>query len=194
MMPAVKNETVRRAAPAARRRRAYKTCSFTGHRPQKLGFAENDPRCDDFKRRLTETLQDLIGQGYVLFVSGGAMGFDMYAAEAVLDLKAQYPWIMLEMVSPYDAQAERWPEALRARREALLRRADIVTATGHDFDRGCLMRRNRYLVDRADLLLAAYNGQPGGTAMTIDMARRRGVTVQTLDPRGPASAKMSIVD
>lgn len=171
-------------------RHAYKTCSFTGHRPQKLpfGFDEADPRCVAFKQRIREAIEGLIGEGYALFVSGGAMGFDMFAAEAVLALKAKYPWIMLEMVSPYDGQADRWPEAYRLRRDQLLRGADIVTATGHSYDKGSLFRRNRYLVNRADLVLAAFDGQSGGTAMTVGYAREKGVPVRVILPDEPASA------
>ena len=72
------------------------------------------------------------------------------------------------MVSPFDGQADRWSAALRGRHDALVAGADIVTATGHRYSPSCLHRRNRYLVDNADLLLAAYDGRPGGTAQTAD--------------------------
>lgn len=38
------------------------------------------------------------------------------------------------------------------------------------------------LVDNADLLLAAYDGQPGGTAMTCELARRYDVPVMKIKP------------
>lgn len=60
--------------------------AFTGHRPQKLpfGFDETDPRCVGFKRRLCNSIEMMILEGYTHFISGGALGMDMYAAEAVL--------------------------------------------------------------------------------------------------------------
>ena len=42
--------------------------------------------------------------------------------------------------------------------------------------------RNRYLVNNADLLLAAYDEQPGGTEMTIQTAKANGVKVQIIRP------------
>ena len=45
-----------------------------------------------------------------------------------------------------------------------------------------MFRRNHYLVDNADLLLAAYDGQPGGTAMTCKLARRYDVPVMKIKP------------
>ena len=65
-----------------------KRVAFTGYRPQKMpfGFDEQDERCVDFKKRLRDTIESFIWQGYQHFISGGAMGMDMYAAEMVLEL------------------------------------------------------------------------------------------------------------
>ena len=106
----------------------------------------------------------------------------MYAAEAVLDLKKQYPEIMLEMVSPFDTQAAKWAPEYRQRHDALFDKADIVTATGHQYTKSCMFARNRYLVDNADMLLAAYDGQPGGTEMTIRYAKQMGIQVCCISP------------
>lgn len=159
-------------------------CAFTGHRPQKMpfGFDEADPRCVDFKRRLKNTIIGLYFSGYKHFISGGALGMDMYAAEAVVDLREEFPEIILEMVSPFDAQAAKWSPELQARHDRLFELADITTATGHEYTKGAMFTRNRYLVSNADLLLAAYDGQPGGTAMTIQNAEANGVKVQVIRP------------
>ena len=161
-------------------------CAFTGHRPQKLpfGFDETDERCLAFKRRLSEAIGELIREGYTHFLSGGALGTDIWAAEAVLLLRYRNPEILLEMVSPFDSQAARWREEDRARHDRLFALADIVTATGHEFSPGCLQRRNRYLVDNADLLLAASSGIRGGTEQTVAYARRIGVPVRFLAMEG----------
>ena len=86
--------TVKRHSPPGAKR-----CAFTGYRPQKMpfGFNESDPRCVDFKRRVKETIQALYDMGYRHFISGGALGMDMFAAEAVLELRAQHPDMILEM-------------------------------------------------------------------------------------------------
>lgn len=85
--------------------------AFTGHRPQKLpfGFDETDPRCVDFKRRLCNSIEMMILEEYTHFISGGALGMDMYAAEAVLTLREQYPEITLEIAIPHDGQTAKWP-------------------------------------------------------------------------------------
>ena len=122
--------TVRRHSPPGAKR-----CAFTGYRPQKMpfGFNESDPRCIDFKRRVKETIQALYDMGYRHFISGGALGMDMFAAEAVLELRARHSDMILEMVSPFDDQAARWSPELRARHDRLFAQADITTATGHAY-------------------------------------------------------------
>lgn len=171
---------------AVRRRSAQvcKRCAFTGYRPQKLpfGFNESDPACVSLKAELYRRIEELIGQGYAHFLSGGAMATDTWAAEAVLELKEKYPWIILEMVSPFDSQADRWNAEYKARHDRLFDEADIVTVISHTYTKSCLFRRNRYLVDNADLLLAVYDGLPGGTAMTCEYARQMGVPIRLIMP------------
>ena len=68
-----------------------KTCAFTGHRPQNLpfGFNEEDEHCISLKKVLREQIINLIeNKGVTHFISGMAIGVDMYAAEIVLGLKA----------------------------------------------------------------------------------------------------------
>jgi len=59
--------------------------------------------------------------------------------------------------------------------------SDHVETLAEKFDRGCMFRRNRYLVDHSDIVLAAYDGiSAGGTAMTINYAHARDVRVRRL--------------
>lgn len=159
-------------------------CAFSGYRPQKMpfGFDELDQRCIDFKQRLHDTIESLIWCGYSHFLSGGALGMDMYAAEIVLDFRQQYPWIGLEMVIPFDSQPDKWNDLYKERYRALLDKADIVTFISHEYSKGAIFLRNRYLVDNADLLLAAYDGQPGGTQLTCNYARKAGIDVCKIPP------------
>lgn len=73
-----------------------KICCFTGHRPQNLPFRfdEQDRRCRKLKRVLQkEILRQINEEGVQHFISGMAIGVDMYAAEIVLELKHKYPRI-----------------------------------------------------------------------------------------------------
>jgi len=173
------------------RQRLCKACAFTGYRPSKMpwGFDERDARCMEFKFRLREALEYLVGKGYVDFLSGGALGFDQMAAEMVLSLREKYPWVRLIMVLPFDGQADRWSEEQRRRWLDIIEASDRVVHVSHEYDQGVFFRRNHYLVENAHLLLAAFDGQPGGTAGTVAYARRHGVKVLRLTPvKGTARA------
>jgi len=162
---------------------SIKTCAFTGHRPSKMpwGKDENSPEGVLFKFRLRESLDYLIGMGYVNFLSGGAQGCDMMAAEIVLSLRETYPWIKLTMVCPWNGQADRWPDDQQQRWRHILEESDQVIYTSGSYEKGVFFHRNRYLVENASLILAAYNGDSqSGTGMTIRYAHKRGVKVLRL--------------
>ena len=139
------------------------TCCFTGHRPDKLpwGEAEGDPRCLELKRGL----------------------------ETVLALRERYPHITLEGVRPCESQADGWPEREKERYWSILDRCDYETLVQHRYDRGCMARRNRYMVDRSSRIIAVYDGVPqGGTAQTLLYAMRRGLKTDILSPEGRREA------
>lgn len=162
---------------------AIKTVAFTGHRPEKMPWGNDEASSDAliYKFRLRETLEYLIGQGYVNFLSGGARGFDTIAAEMVISLREVYPWIRLMMILPCADQADRWNLEDRKRWENIVVNSDHVETLTPVYDRGCMFRRNRYLVDHSDMILAAYDGYSnGGTAMTLDYAHRKGRKVRRL--------------
>lgn len=89
-----------------------------------------------------------------------ARGADLYFAEAVLALRACFPQVTLEGARPCESQADRWPREERLRYQAILDQCDYETLVQHHYDRGCMARRNRYMVDRACRIIAVYDGEP----------------------------------
>ena len=155
------------------------TCCFTGHRPMKLpwGMNEDDPRCLMLKAELAARLEGLYALGFRRFLCGMAIGCDMYFAEAVLALREDHPDVRLEAVIPFGDQPGRWNERQRRRYNSLIDRADRVTVLQTVYTSDCMMRRNRWMVDRSSILLACYDGRPGGTMNTILYAERSGLRV-----------------
>ena len=161
-----------------------KTCCFTGHRPDKLpwGEDESDPRCLRLKRAVAQAAEDAYVAGVRHFISGMARGCDLYFAEAVLALRQRCPEVTLECVRPCESQADSWPAEERLRYQGILDRCDYETLVQHHYDRFCMMRRNRYMVDRSARIIAVYNGVPkGGTAQTLLYAMKRGLETDVLE-------------
>ena len=151
--------------------------AFAGHRPEKLpwGSDESDPRCDALKRQIIEAVRSAAGEGYDTFLCGMARGCDFYFAEAVLS-----QGLRLEAYLPCPSQPDRWSEGDQRRYTAILCRCDAVYMVEPEYSQGCMLRRNRKMVDAADGLLTVYDGSPGGTGAAIDYARRRGKSIISL--------------
>lgn len=161
-----------------------KTCCFTGHRPDKLpwGEEESDPRCVRLKRAIAQAVEDAYVSGVRHFITGMARGVDLYCAEAVLALRAAEPDVTLECARPCETQADSWPAAEQTRYQSILDRCNFETLVQHHYDRFCMMRRNRYMVDRSGKLIAVYNGVPkGGTAQTLAYALKKGLDTHVID-------------
>lgn len=159
------------------------TCCFTGHRPEKLPWREDegDPRCLELKARLAGAVEAAYEKGMRHFLCGMARGADFYCCEAALALWERRPGVTVEAVIPCEEQAARWRERDRERWFSLVERCDNETMLQHHYDRGCMLRRNRYLVDHSAMLIAVYDGMLGGTMYTISYAMKRGLDVVTLD-------------
>ena len=166
------------------------TCCFTGHRPDKLpwGTDERDPRCLALKRSILRELEALCRRGYTHFISGMARGADLYFAEAVLELKEVYPGITLEGAVPCLSQPCRWPEEEQARWRRVLDACDVETVVQQNYDRWCMQRRDRYMVDRSSAILAAFDGTPGGTMYTLNYAMKEQLDILLLDLNRPEAS------
>lgn len=157
-------------------------CSFTGHRPGKLPwkYEEREPRCLALKARIADAVSAAYDEGYRHFLCGMAMGCDLYFCECVLDLRAARDDVTVEAVIPCPTQADAWPPAQRERYRRLVESCDYETLVSEKYTPDCMQRRNRYLVDHASLLIAAYDGSSGGTRYTIQYALRRGMNIVDL--------------
>ena len=116
-------------------------CAFTGHRPQNLPFRfdETDERCLRLKAELRNLIVQMIEQKNVThFISGMALGIDTYAAEMVLDLKTDFPFITLECALPCETQAAKWSERYRNRYFKIVEQCDTgqiqITKTSADYN------------------------------------------------------------
>lgn len=134
------------------------------------------------RRRLREELVRLAGEGFTAFLAGGALGFDTIAAQEVLRVQAGCaPWVRLVLVLPCLGQESQWSQRDAAIYRGLLRQASQVVYTGEAYAKGCMFRRNRFLVDHsARCLCYLREGARGGTAYTVGYARKQGLPVVNL--------------
>src|SRR5215468_75680 len=117
-------------------------------------------------------------------ISALADGADQIFARAVLDAGGQ-----LEVIVPAARYRDGLPEAVHDTYDALLSAAAAVDRLGYvDSTEDAHMAASQAMLDRADHLLAVWDGKPargyGGTADVVAEARNRGIPVTVIWPDG----------
>ena len=104
------------------------------------------------------------------------MGFDIIAAEAVLDVKKLRPDLTVRLVAcvPYVDQASGYPAAWKDRYDNILENCDKALLLSDNYYKGCFQRRNKFMVDSTDFVITYFDGAPGGTKNTIAYAKKQG--------------------
>lgn len=148
-----------------------KSCCFTGHR------IVDEQR---IQPQLLAAITEAIAQGYRHFIAGGAIGFDMIAAEQVLRLKENQEDLILEIAVPCLEQDLKYSPSQKLRYRYILDNADRIHKRELPYSSDCMMQRNRYMVDSSSLVIAFCDGRPSGTRNTLNYAEQRGVEIWRL--------------
>ncbi len=160
-----------------------KTISFTGHRPNHLPWGRNEEcdLCKKFLKKLDKLISLCASCGFEEFISGVALGFDTFACESVLKAKKKFPNLNLTLAIPCKNQTEKWSEPDKVRYDNLFLKANPVFVS-NDYFKGCFIKRNHFMVDKADLVIACFNGLSGGTKSTVDYAIKKSKNVLIISP------------
>ncbi len=163
------------------------SCCFTGHRPDHLpwGRDEKHPAYLDFYLRLSLETTSMIEKGCKYFYCGMAQGVDIMAAQIVLKLRDTSPELGIKLIAacPHPGQAARWSLRDKQLYQQLLNLADEVVMVCEEYTPYCFHRRNRYMVDRSDYIIAGFDGMTkGGTASTVAYAMRKGRQITVVSP------------
>lgn len=131
--------------------------AFTGHRQV------HNP--NETRQLLSQQLLELKPS---LAISGMAVGFDTLAAKVCIELGVPF-----RAAVPFIGQEKIWPERVQEEYHHLLTFAEeVVVVSEGGYAAWKMQKRNCYLVDEADLVLAYYDGGPkGGTFNCIEYAK-----------------------
>lgn len=160
--------------------------AVTGHRPNSLsneyGYDYNSSKwretIDIFKMLLTKYKADEA-------ISGMALGADTAFAIAALELKESESDIKLHCAIPCLNHPSKWPKQSQELYNKILEKADEIKIVTEEPYKPYLMQvRNEYMVDRADLIIAFWNGKPGGTGNCVNYARKQYKPIVQVNPNG----------
>jgi len=165
-----------------------KTIAFTGHRPDKLpgGWDDTDGKQKEMVDWLKKKLAKEARNGRFYIVDGGALGWDQIALEASLKLVGLYSPIMITIVEPHKYFWAKWrPEQIEKYMQLKYSSTDtprkVVVLHDGGYAAWKMLKRDEWMVNNCDELWAYYDGSPkGGTAFTIEYAKKKGVKIRNL--------------
>ena len=159
-----------------------KNCSFTGHRHIPDGHMKA------LSQLLDRAIEYTYSEGCRNFYTGGALGFDTMAARQLIRYKLSHSDMRLIIVVPCKNQDEKWSPSQRDAYEYILANADEIFYCSEEYTKDCMKKRNAYLAEQCDIMIAYSGRTSSGSAQTVRMAESRGKTVYNLYPAVSRSA------
>ena len=141
-----------------------KSVCFTGHRK----ISKN--QITFVRRRTKEEVFKCIDNGYEIFYTGGALGFDIIATQIVLDAKKFYPHVKLRLILPCINQTDNRKQENIDEYNKIIAQADSVEYISQEYQKGCMHERNIIMVDRSSLCIAYLKHKNSGTFYTVTYA------------------------
>lgn len=144
--------------------------AVTGHRPNKL------KNVDAIQHHMMDFL--LVQDPAPVLISGGALGVDQLWIEVGLCLE-----LLIIAALPFKDYDNKWSAALRQKYQRLLDQCHevrYICEPGYQAHK--FQKRNEWMVDNCDLLVAYWNGTPSGTKNCIDYALKVKRNVQIFNP------------
>ena len=144
---------------------------MTGHRPEKI----DDPVW--VKRQIKDALTVPLVPNFL--VQGMASGVDLWSAQIARQLG-----ILYECAKPWAGHKPRKDD--QKLYDEVLHFADKITNVNEAEDYPgpwVYQNRNKYMVQQADVVLAVWDGTPGGTANCVQYAVKKNLPIFRIDPK-----------
>jgi len=150
--------------------------SGTGHRPSKIGGFIIPNKTFNYICRTAEEI--LIRESPTKIITGMALGWDTWLAQ--IAYKLRIPFIA---AVPFAGQDSVWPPQSKKLYAELLELADdVVVVSEGGYSSRNMQRRNEWMVDHSDKVLAVWDGSNGGTGNCVAYARSIGREIIRIDP------------
>lgn len=146
-----------------------KVCVFFGHR---VIFDE-----EKVKAQLKRVVRELIEQGFSTFWLGGYGEFDALADKVTRELKQEFPYIQRVCVLAYlPTNKEEYQYKSQFYDEMFY--PEGVELGPKKF---AITRRNKFMVENADVVVASVSAKIGGAATALKHAQKLNKKIITLD-------------
>jgi uncharacterized phage-like protein YoqJ len=101
----------------------------TGYRAHELGiFDQKHKGIVYIKKAILARLVPLVEEGLEWVITPGQYGVDLWACEAVIELKKQYPQLKLSIITAFENQEEKWKDDKKEYYQEILKGVDYYGA------------------------------------------------------------------
>lgn len=139
------------------------TCFVTGHRIMLEDIEEIS---------VEKVFLKLIDGGYRVFLIGMALGFDSMCFR-ILEKIREEKEIKIIACIPCKSQAEKFCYEEKKEYERMLKSADEKIYISKEYTPYCMMKRNMFMVDNSNVLVAYKRRDKGGAAKTVAYAEKK---------------------
>lgn len=166
--------------------------SITGHRPNGLpkeyGYNLNNEAQTKLKEYIEVTIEECYKYATqneeLTLVSGMALGVDTAFWEVAAKLRKNNQNIRIEAALPFVGQEKKWTEKSQKQYKKMLSESDKVTIVSEGgFATYKMMARNRYMVNKSDIIIAVICKETGGTAQCIKYAKEHNKLIIEINPQ-----------
>lgn len=120
--------------------------------------------------------------GFRNFYIGMSDGIDLWVGDILLELKlTQYPDIQIVAVRPFQTHGSNFSSMDKKLYNKILELANNVICLDYEKSMGGYHRRNRYMVDNAESLLAFVCDYESGTGYTIEYAKDLNKSIEVIN-------------
>lgn len=165
---------------------------ITGHRPNGLpreyGYNLNNEAWSKLKEYIEVTIEECYKYATpneeLILISGMALGIDTAFWEVANELRKSNRNIKIEAAIPFVGQEKKWKHESQKQYTQMLSESDKVTTVSEGgFATYKMMARNRYMVNKSDIVIAVICKETGGTAQCVKYAKERNKVVIEINPQ-----------
>ena len=135
-----------------------------GYRAHELNiFSQKHEAIPYIRKAVKSRLVPLLDEGLEWVLSPGGYGFDLWACEAAIELKQDYPQLKISILTAYANPEEKWKDDRKQYYEEILRGVDHYASVSKQPYEGVwqLTARDSLLMRKSDAMLLFYDEEMG---------------------------------
>ncbi len=140
-----------------------KTCAVTGHRTVLSDLS---------KKNLKQEILKVINKGVDTFLVGMAVGFDTICFNVLEEIRKEIPIKIIACI-PCPNQDKNFSLSQKREYERMNDVSDRRLLISKSYTSGCMLKRNRFMVDNSDYLICYLRQNRGGTFYTVTYAKEK---------------------